>query len=109
MAIAVKTLKDDQGDEEFMKETEILKNVVHPNLIQVKRENHSLPDRMTHARGKGLFNGTHKSFVLLDFRCRNQWISKDDDYGIDGNGRPEKLPPRKWKRYEGISNDFFFS
>ena len=33
--VAVKTLKDVQGGEEFNKEAEVLKTLHHPNLVQV--------------------------------------------------------------------------
>ena len=33
--VAVKVLKDEQGEEEFNKEAEMLKTLHHPNLVQV--------------------------------------------------------------------------
>ena len=34
--VAIKTLKDEQGWEEFNKEVEVLKRLHHPNLVQVQ-------------------------------------------------------------------------
>ena len=37
--VAVKTLKDEQGGDEFNKEAEVLKTLHHPNLVQVQTPN----------------------------------------------------------------------
>ena len=34
--VAIKTIKDPRGGEEFFKEAEVLKTLHHPNLVQVK-------------------------------------------------------------------------
>ena len=89
VVVAIKTLKDDQGAEEFNKEADVLKTLHHPNLVQV------LQMWMNYIPHVGLFFLNNSGV----WSCHQSGGSNDDDHGVLRKRRFEILCSGKWKTH----------